>query len=57
MSQQAAKRRRTQAKANFKHMAPQDRPHYKKRRLTVAESIARERLIAIRIANSKKKKS
>lgn len=31
MSQQAAKRRRAQAKMGFKHIAPRVRPHYKKR--------------------------
>ena len=31
MSQQAAKRRRQQAKAGYKHMSPQSRPHYKRR--------------------------
>lgn len=56
MSQQAAKRRRTQAKMNFTHIHSTKRPHYKKRILSVAESIARERLIAARIAASSKKK-
>ena len=56
MSQQAAKRRRTQAKMNFTHIHSTKRPHYKKRILSVAESIARERRIAARIAASSKKK-
>lgn len=51
-----AKRRRAQAKMGYTHMAPQDRPHYKRRSKEVAsrhlqELIARER----RMAQGKKK--
>lgn len=57
MSQQTAKRRRAQAKNNYRHMAPQKRPHYAKRHLTVADSIARARQAAAREAASKRKKA
>lgn len=56
MSQQAAKRRRSQAKGNFMHIHAKCRPHYKKRRLSVAESIARERMIAARVHAASTKK-
>ena len=56
MSQQAAKRRRSQAKGNFMHIHAKCRPHYKKRRLSVAESIARERAIAARVHAASTKK-
>lgn len=36
MSQKAAIRRRKQALNNYMHMAPQDRPHYKRRSVAVA---------------------
>jgi len=37
--QKAAIRRRKQASKDFKHMAPQDRPHYSK--MSVAKSVRR----------------
>ena len=44
MSQTQAIRRRKQALKNYMHMAPQDRPHYKRR--SVATATARlQRLI------------
>lgn len=36
MSQQAAKRRRAQAKGGYKHMSPMQRPHYKVRSAAAA---------------------
>jgi hypothetical protein len=56
MSQQTAKRRRAQAKNGFRHMAPQKRPHYAKRYMSIADSIARARQTAAREAASKQKK-
>lgn len=45
MSQQAAKRRRTQASNGYKHLAPQQRPHYSKRDVkTLAKRL--ERILA-----------
>lgn len=38
MSQKAAIRRRKQANNNYMHMAPQDRPHYKRRSAAVASA-------------------
>lgn len=56
MSQQAAKRRRTQAKMGHKHLAPMDRPNYKKRD-AVSSAARLARLIATerRIAQKAKK--
>ena len=56
MSQQAAKRRRSQAKKNFTHMPKQSRPHYAKSGLTVQAMIARNRVIAARMASASTKK-
>jgi hypothetical protein len=56
MSQQAAKRRRAQAKNGYGHMSPQDRPHYKHRNLVNLHlAIERERIKAARMAAAKKK--
>lgn len=56
MSQQAAKRRRTQAKMGYRHLAPQDRPNHKRRTLSVADMIARARQAAAREAAARSKK-
>jgi len=57
MSQQAAKRRRAQAKIGFGHLSPMDRPHYKKHiNSSVAASIAHERRKAARMAAASTKK-
>ena len=56
MSQQAAKRRRSQAKKNFAHMPKLGRPHYAKSGLTVQALIARNRVIAARMASAGTKK-
>jgi hypothetical protein len=59
MSQQAAKRRRAQAKNGFRHLAPQQRPHYKHSRFSdIHQAIDAERRRAARIAaaGGKKKK-
>lgn len=57
MSQQAAKRRRTQARQNYSHLAPGQRPNYKKRDLATAQARL-ARLIATerRISGASKKK-
>ncbi len=59
MSQQAAKRRRSQASNNFGHLCAQQRPDYKKaHRGDIHAAIAAERAKAARMAAaaSKKKK-
>lgn len=58
MSQQAAKRRRTQARKNYTHLSAQDRPRYSKRSLSLSDSIERNRDLARREAarSSSKKK-
>lgn len=58
MSQQAAKRRRTQSRNGYKHLAPRDRPNYKKTaEFNIHQAIDRERRKAARMAASKKGKS
>lgn len=56
MSQQAAKRRRKQAANNYAHLAPKQRPNYKKRSLAASTAHeARKRITAQRIAQGKNK--
>ena len=50
MSQQAAKRRRSQASKNYAHLSPQSRPRYSKRSLSLSDSIERNRALARREA-------
>jgi hypothetical protein len=52
------KRGRKQAVQNMNHLAPRQRPNYKKAHDSVADGIVRERVKAARMAaaNSKKKK-
>lgn len=46
MSQQAAKRRRSQARKNYAHLSARVRPCYRKRGLTLRDSIERNRVLA-----------
>ena len=51
-------RKRKQAVQNMNHLAPRQRPNYKKRQLgSVADAIAAERRKAAREAASRKKKT
>lgn len=57
MSQQAAKRRRAQARNGYSHLAKLGRPVYsKKNHGTVHDSVERERRKAARMAAAKRKK-
>lgn len=57
MSQQAAKRRRSQARNGYGHLCPMQRPGYKSHsNSSVAESIAAERRKAARMAAASSKK-
>jgi hypothetical protein len=56
MSQAAAIRRRSQAKKSFRHLAPQQRPLYRRKALgSIHAAIERERIFAARQVASKKK--
>ena len=57
MSQQAAKRRRTQAAMGYTHMSPTARPHYKKRSAaTLAARLAKSIETERRMQQTKGKK-
>lgn len=57
MSQRAAIKRRRQAKNGFSHLAPKQRPNYKRRLLlSVQDAVTAERMRAIREATRKAKK-
>ena len=58
-TQSTAKRRRTQASHGFRHLAPRERPNYKKAGgygSSIQDAIQRERQKALRMASSSKKK-